>query len=515
MTTPNNGNPVENITAMRFPRRSGVLLHITSLPGPHGSGDLGPDAYHFVDWLQASGQSLWQFLPLGNIGMGHSPYMSSSAFAGNVLLIDLAELRQRGWLSADDLVPTDGLHGAQVNFERVIAYRMERLQRAARRFAASATPEERADLAAFCAAHADWLEDYALFLALSEQFDNRLWSDWDSPLAQRNHSALQQARAKHAERIDFWTFGQWCFFRQWAALRAYAHSRNVQLVGDMPIFISLNSADVWARPDLFQLDAAGRPTVVAGVPPDYFSATGQRWGNPHYRWAAHEAEGFAWWIARLRATFALVDLVRIDHFRGFESCWEIPADAPTAIGGKWVAAPGAALFTAVSKALGPLPIIAEDLGVITPEVTALRQRFGFPGMRILQFAWGQDDGGKNAYLPHNHTQDSVVYPGTHDNDTTVGWWASAPESVRHHVREYLACDGGDIAWTLIRAASASVADIALFAMQDVLRLDGCQRMNTPGMAHGNWGWRFTWDQVQPGHAAALAHFGQLYNRRPN
>ncbi|MBN2690447.1 MAG: 4-alpha-glucanotransferase [Burkholderiaceae bacterium] len=504
-----------SISAMRFPRCSGVLLHLTSLPGPHGSGDLGPNAYHFVDWLQASGQSLWQFLPLGGIGMGHSPYMSSSAFAGNVLLIDLAELQTRGWLDAADLAPAEGLSDAQVDFERVIPWRMERLQRAARRFAASATAQERTELDAFRHQHAAWLDDYTLFMALSEHHGGRLWTTWSAALAQRQSAALQQARVQHAERMAFWAFAQWCFFRQWAALRTYAHSRGVKLVGDMPIFISHNSADVWARPDLFQLDAAGQPTVVAGVPPDYFSATGQRWGNPHYRWAAHAAEGFAWWIARLRATFDLVDMVRIDHFRGFESCWEIAADQPTAIGGKWVAAPGAALFEAVSKALGPLPIIAEDLGVITPEVTALRQQFGFPGMRILQFAWGDEDGGKNAYLPHNHTHDTVVYPGTHDNDTSVGWWQSAPEPLRHHVREYLACDGGDIAWTLIRAASASVADIALLALQDVLRFDGTQRMNTPGTAQGNWSWRFTWDQVQPGHAAGLVRFGQLYNRLPS
>lgn len=504
-----------NPNVSRFPRASGVLLHLTSLPGPHGSGDLGPAAYHFVDWLHSAGQSLWQFLPLGDIGLGHSPYMSRSAFAGNVLLIDLAELHQRGWLDAADLTPTEGLSDDRVAFDRVIPFRMERLRRAAARFAASATPQERAELAAFRLEHAAWLDDYALFMALSEQFGEQSWNTWEPPLAQREAAALQTARAEHAQRIDFWVFAQWCFFRQWAALLAYANGKGVKLVGDMPIFISLNSADVWARPDLFQLDDTGQPTVVAGVPPDYFSATGQRWGNPHYRWEAHQTEGFAWWIARLRATFALVDMVRIDHFRGFESCWEIPADEPTAIGGRWVPAPGAALFDAVFQALGPLPIIAEDLGVITPEVTALRQRFGFPGMRILQFGWGEDDGGKNAYLPHNHTHDTVVYPGTHDNDTTVGWWHNAPESVRHHLRDYLACDGGDIAWTLIRAASASVADIALFTMQDVLRLDGAHRMNTPGTAEGNWGWRFTWAQVQPHHADGLKHFGLLYNRLPS
>lgn len=501
--------------ALRFPRASGVLLHLTSLPGPHGSGDLGPAAYHFVDWLHAAGQSLWQFLPLGGLGWGNSPYMSSSAFAGNVLLIDLAGLQQRGWLRPADLVPEEGLHDDSVNFDRVIAFRMQRLRRAAANFQARATTAERADYADFCSRQADWLADYALFMALAEHFDGRAWNDWDLALARREATALQQARRDHADAIAFWQFSQWCFAHQWAQLRGYAHTHGVQLVGDMPMFISHNSADVWARPDLFRLDAAGNPTVVAGVPPDAFSDTGQRWGNPHYHWAAHEAEGFAWWIARLQSTFDLVDMVRIDHFRGFESCWEIPASDSTAIHGRWVPAPGASLFAAVSKALGPLPIIAEDLGVITDQVTALRQQFGLPGMRILHFAWGEDDGGCNAYLPHNYAHDAVVYPGTHDNDTSHGWWHTAPERVRHHLREYLACDGQDIAWTLIRAACASVADLAIYPMQDVLALPGSQRMNTPGTAEGNWVWRFTWNQVQPAHAAGLARFCQLYSRLPN
>ncbi|WP_298291986.1 4-alpha-glucanotransferase [Thiomonas sp.] len=498
----------------RLPRSSGVLLHLTSLPGPHGSGDLGADAYHFVDWLQAAGQSLWQFLPLGGIGLGHSPYMSTSAFAGNVLLIDLAELHRRGWLDADDLLPEPGLSDGVVDFDRVIPFRLQRLQRAAQRFATQASAAERAELQAFCAGQAAWLDDYALFMALSEHAGGAPWMHWPAPLAQRQPQALAQAREQHAQRIAFWTFAQWCFFRQWAALRAYAHSRNVRLVGDMPIFLSLDSADVWARPDLFQLDADGQPTVVAGVPPDYFSATGQRWGNPLYRWQAHADEGFAWWIARLRATLALVDVVRIDHFRGFDSCWEIPAHHTTAIHGRWAPSPGQALFDAVTAALGPLPIIAEDLGIITPDVTALRQRYGFPGMRVLQFAWGQDDGGSNVYLPHHHTADSVVYTGTHDNDTTVGWWHGAPEPVRDHLRRYLACDGGDIAWTLMRAASASVAGLAIHPMQDVLRLDGSHRLNTPGTTTGNWRWRFSWEQVHPGHAAGLLEFGRLYDRLP-
>lgn len=501
-------------TTTRFPRASGVLLHLTSLPGPHGSGDLGPSAYHFIDWLALGRQTLWQFLPLGGIGLGNSPYMGSSAFAGNVLLIDLAELEQRGWLSAADLVPVDGLHDTHVHFDVVIPFRMERLARAAAKFQSLASSEERADFAAFCTRQAHWLNDYALFMTFSEHFGGRMWNTWDAPLAWRDAEALAQAAADHAERIAFWQFSQWCFFRQWNRLRAHAQARKVRLVGDMPMFIALNSADVWARPDLFQLDGQGNPTVVAGVPPDAFSDTGQRWGNPIYRWSAHEAEYFQWWIARLRVTFELVDLLRVDHFRGFESCWEIPASEPHAIHGQWVPAPGAALFKAVSDALGPLPIIAEDLGVITPAVVALRKAFGFPGMRVLHFAWGDDDGGKNIYLPHNYEHDTVVYPGTHDNDTSQGWWESAPERTRHHLREYLACDGQDISWTLIRTACASVADLAIHAMQDVLRLPGAHRMNTPGTPQGNWSWRFRWSQVQPLHADGLARFCHVYARLP-
>jgi 4-alpha-glucanotransferase len=501
--------------ARRFARCSGVLLHVTSLPGPYGCGDLGEHARYFVDWLQTAGQTLWQFLPLGGLGEGNSPYMSTSAFAGNVLFVDLVDLHQRGWLNADDLLPPKTASAERVDYPRVIAYRMARLQSAASRFAQTASAEDRADFEAFRQRQVHWLGDYALFMALSERAQGLPWNRWDDALAKRRPNALAQARKQLADRVAFWEFAQWSFFRQWAQLRAYARSRGVRLMGDMPIFVSHNSADVWARPDLFQLDNAGNPTVVAGVPPDYFSATGQRWGNPLYRWEAHQAEGFRWWIERLRATFGLVDTVRIDHFRGFESCWEIPADQTKANGGRWAAAPGVALFEALTQALGPLPIIAEDLGVITPEVTALRQRFGLPGMRVLQFAWGENDGGRNLYLPHNYARNTVVYTGTHDNDTTVGWWSTAPEAVRHHVCEYLACDGRDIAWTLMRAASASVADIALFPMQDVLRLDGRHRMNTPGTAEGNWLWRFTWDQVRPEHAAGLSRLGRLYNRVPS
>ncbi len=495
---------------MRFPRASGVLLHPTSLPGPHGSGDFGANAYHFVDWLVAAGQKLWQILPLGGIGPGNSPYMSTSAFAGNVLLIDLAELQRRGWLTAEEITPPAGLAEQRLNFASVVPFRMDRLARAAQRFAAQASAEERADLQAFCERHADWLPEHVLFMTLAEQHNWRDWSSWDAPLAARNPVALAAARQIHAERIAFWTFCQWCFFRQWLALKAYANGKGIAVIGDAPIFIAHQSAEVWARPELFQLDARGRPSVVAGVPPDVFSETGQRWGNPLYRWEAHARDGYAWWVQRIRRIFELVDIVRIDHFRGFAGYWEIPASEATAVKGRWLPGPGEALFEAIARELGPLPIIAEDLGVITPDVVALRRKFAFPGMRILQFAF--EGGSGNAYLPHNHEPDTVVYTGTHDNDTTPGWWHSLDEPQRARVRDYLGSAAHEIHWDLIRAACASVADTVVHPMQDVLGLGGEHRMNLPGRGEGYWEWRFAWSQVRPEHAQRLAHLAQLYRR---
>jgi 4-alpha-glucanotransferase len=495
---------------MRFPRASGILLHPTSLPGPHGSGDLGPEAYHFVDWLVAAGQRLWQTLPLAGIGPGNSPYMSNSAFAGNVLLVDLAELVQQGWLAEADIAPAPGLRADAVDFAEVYPYRMERLHRAAEAFAARGTEAQRADFAAFQAEQASWLEDFALFMAICESVGWKDWCEWEPGLARREPQALAAARTKHAARMHFWRFAQWRFFRQWARLKAYANGKGVELVGDTPIFIAYLSAEVWANQHLFELDAAGRPTVVAGVPPDFFSATGQRWGNPLYRWSEHAKDGFAWWVERIRRTFELVDIVRIDHFRGFAGYWEIPASEPTAMNGRWVPAPGEAMFKAVAKALGPMPIIAEDLGVITPDVDALRKKFGFPGMRILQFAFNGD--ASDRFLPHNHEPDTVVYTGTHDNDTVAGWWATANDHERYFARGYLATDGHDMPWTLIRAAMASVGDTAIHPMQDVLALPTEARMNFPGQESGWWRWRFQWAQVQPWHAQRLAELGRLYGR---
>jgi len=497
---------------MRFPRASGVLLHPTSLPGPHGSGDLGDEARHFVDWLVAAGQSLWQILPLAGIGPGNSPYMSNSAFAGNVLLIDLNELHRQGWLEAADLVPAEGLQTSRVNFAAMYPFRMERLARAAATFAREGSAEQRADHDAFAQEHASWLGDYALFMALCESLGWRDWCEWPAELAQRQPLALAKAQAEHAERIAFWKFCQWRFYRQWRELKAYANQRGVQIIGDTPIFIAYLSAEVWANQHLFELDASGRATVVAGVPPDFFSATGQRWGNPLYRWSEHAKDGYAWWVERVRRTFELVDIVRIDHFRGFAGYWEIQASEPTAERGRWVSGPGEALFKAIAKALGPMPIIAEDLGVITPDVDALRKKFGFPGMRILQFAFASD--ASDRFLPHNYEPDTVVYTGTHDNDTAAGWWATATDHERHFARGYLATDGHDMAWTLIRAACASVADTAVHPMQDVLALPTDSRMNYPGQREGWWEWRFEWGQVHPWHAHRLSELCRYYSRLP-
>jgi len=503
-------------------RYSGILLHPTSLPGPHGAGDLGPAAYHFVDWLAAGKQTLWQVLPLGEIGPGHSPYMSPSAFAGNVLLIDLAQLQRNGWLDADDLVPDPGFSAKSVDYPRVLAYRHARLARAASRFFAGPSATDLDRFNQFCWQMQGWLDDYALFMALDRQHrgEGRVWQDWAPALVRREHAALVDVAESLAAECSAWKFAQWCFHEQWAQLKAYANSRGVRIVGDMPIYVSPHSADVWARPALFQLGADFRPSAVAGVPPDYFSATGQHWGNPLYDWPAHAAEGYRWWIERLRHMLTLCDFVRIDHFRGFESGWAIPADADAAVDGQWQAGPGEALFSAVYASLecspddeGGLPIIAEDLGVITPAVTALRKATGLPGMRILQFAFDGD--ATNTYLPHNFEADTVVYTGTHDNDTSFGWWQGLPAETQDYIRRYLSANGQSIHWDLIHAASASVARMAIIPMQDVLGLDTNARMNQPGVEEGAWRWRFQWEQVEAWHAEHLADLSQLYGRWPD
>ena len=504
---------------MPFHRQSGILLHPTSLPGPHGSGDLGSSSYHFVDWLVAASQTLWQVLPLGGIGPGNSPYMSPSAFAGNELLIDLTQLREAGWLTDEDIIPDPAFKDERINYPAVQRFRMAKLRLAARKFFADVRRDARKSFSAFCTDASDWLDDYALFMALDKKH-GAVWQEWPAALAQRKPKALQEAAVALADECEFWRFCQWCFYRQWAALKNYANNRGVEIIGDMPIFVSPHSADVWANQSLFDLDSKGQPRVIAGVPPDYFSASGQRWGNPLYKWPAHEEENYHWWVKRLRGTLALCDIVRIDHFRGFESCWEIPANAETAVNGKWLAGPGVALFNALREALDErqdqnqvgLRIIAEDLGIITPEVAALRQAIGLPGMRILHFAF--DGHADNPYLPHNFESNTVVYTGTHDNDTTRGWWAALPAHEQDYIRRYFSINGENIEWDLIRAASASVAAISIIPMQDVLGLDSASRMNQPGLAEGCWEWRFIWQQVVPRHADRLAEVALLYGRMP-
>lgn len=494
---------------MRLPRRSGILLHLTSLPGSHGCGDLGPAARHFVDWLAAAGQKLWQILPTGPVGPGNSPYMSVSAFAGNPLLVDLTELGQFGWLTADELAFDDPAP-TRVNYARTREFKLDRLQRAARRFLEAGQPGATEDFAAFKAEHADWVEDYALFMAIEEAHPGLTWSRWPEALARREPSALREARSRLAFRVDFWRFVQWRFFRQWAVVKRHAADAGIALLGDIPIFVAHHSAEVWSQPDMFDLDEDLEPRTVAGVPPDFYSATGQRWGNPLYRWDNMEQDGFAWWIHRVRRAFELVDVARVDHFRGFAGYWEIPANEPTAINGQWRSAPGRRLFAAVRAALGRLPIVAEDLGVITDDVVALREAFELPGMRVLHFGFGGDP--THPFLPHNFERNTAVYTGTHDNDTTLGWFDALPAHERAFLLDYLGGPATDLPWSLMRAASASVADTVIFPMQDVLELGTESRMNLPGQSDGYWEWRFEWSQVSPDRADRLRALARLYGR---
>jgi len=481
-------------------RAAGVVLHPTCLPGPHGVGDFGTNAYFFIDWLHTAGQTLWQTLPLGPVGPGDSPYMGSSAFAGNPLLVALEPLVQRGWLAAQSLQqPWDE---QRIDFEAVTPWRLQKLREAFHGFELHASTQDRSEFAAWALSQQAWLEDYALFMALDQAHSPALWPEWPPELALRDAAALVKARDSHAHEIDFWCFVQWQFELQWQAIKSYAHSKGVRLVGDLPIFVAHHSADCWARPDLYELDGSGHPQVVAGVPPDFFSDTGQRWGNPLYNWDAMARDGYRWWIERVRRQLHLADVVRIDHFRGFVDYWEIPASEPNAVRGRWQPGPGEALFKALALALGDLPIIAEDLGIITLEVSVLRERTGFPGMRVLQFAFSGDAG--NAFLPHNFEPGTVVYTGTHDNDTVPGWWASCSAHERAFATQYLGLNGEDVHWAMVRAASFSVARLSLCQLQDVLGLGSAHRMNTPGTM-GCWSWRFTWDQVTPDVAQRLAN----------
>ena len=497
-----------------FPRSSGILLHPTSLPGRYGIGDLGEYAYRFVDWLQAHGQSLWQILPLGPTSYGDSPYQCLSAFAGNTNLISLDKLVGDGLLTSDDLADVPDFPADHVDYGPVIEYHVEKLKLAFERFTADASDDQQKVYDTWYAEHAYWLDDFALFIAIKEENEGKPWVEWDDPLALRDPEALEDAGTRLADRIARHKFQQWVFHEQWYELRAYAAERGIRFIGDIPIFVAHDSSDVWANRERFYLDEKGNPTVVAGVPPDYFSATGQRWGNPLYRWDVMEEQGYSWWVSRLQATFGLVDLVRIDHFRGFEAYWEIPADEETAIKGKWVKGPNIKFFKAIEDELGALPIIAEDLGEITPEVIELRDALGLPGMKILQFAWSDP---KNPFLPHNYVENCVAYTGTHDNNTTVGWWngGEASDHVRHMLGEYIAREVVEVNWTMIRLGILSVAHTFVIPMQDVLGRGAEARMNTPGKEQGNWGWRFQPHDLENPAKDRLAHLTWMGRRRPD
>ncbi len=499
---------------LRFPRSCGILLHPTSLAGPYGIGDLGDAAYRFADFLAESGQTIWQVLPLGPTGYGDSPYQCFSAFAGNPLLISPHRLLAEGLLDAADLAETPPFPAKQVDYGRVIPWKWALLHRSYQLFQTRATRAQQDELWAFCERNAAWLDDYALFMALKEHHGGGVWTAWDRAIATRQAAALAYWRDKLADAIQEQRYRQWLFFRQWSALKTYVHARGIRFLGDIPIFLAHDSADVWANPHLFYLDEAGEPTVVAGVPPDYFSATGQLWGNPLYRWEVLASDGYAWWLARFRAVLELVDLIRLDHFRGFEAYWEIPAGSPTAETGRWVPGPGADLFRHLKDKLGELPIVAEDLGVITPAVEALRDEFAFPGMKVLQFAFASD--AANPFLPHNYTTPNcVVYTGTHDNDTALGWFrSSSTPAERSYALRYLGTDGTDIAWDLIRLAYASVADMAIAPLQDVLRLDSAARMNYPSRPGGNWTWRYEEGALTPELSRRLLALAQSYGRAP-
>ena len=492
-------------------RRAGVLLHITSLPGPHGIGDFGPGAFHFVDWLASAGQRLWQLLPTTPIGPADSPYQSVSAFAGSPLMVALEPLVACGWLEPT-VLPEGGFDAKRVDYGRVVPWRMARLRDAARGFLRLASPDEREAMRAWCVCQADWLDDYALFMALEGAEAGLPWWLWPEPLRAREPQALAGARVAHADEIAFWQFVQWCFDGQWSAVKAYANARDVAIMADLPIFVAHHSADCWTRPDLYELDADHQPVVVAGVPPDAFSAQGQRWGNPLYRWDRMAADGYAWWTARVRRTLAHADAFRIDHFRGFAACWEIPASSPSAVEGRWVAGPGTTLFDAITDALGELPIVAEDLGVITPDVVALRDSCGLPGMRILRFAFGGD--ATHEYLPHHYVPATVAYTGTHDNEPMQAWWQAAPEHERRFAATYLGCEAHDVHWAMVRALCNSVADTVIFPLQDVLGLGAAHRMNLPGTTRGNWCWRFDWPMVGEAPARALGRITAASGRGP-
>jgi 4-alpha-glucanotransferase len=494
-------------------RQSGVLLHPTSLPGRFGIGSFDRAAYTWVDFLAATRQSLWQVLPLGPTGYGDSPYQSFSSFAGNPYLISLEDMFDEGLLDPRLLENAPDFPAGHVDFGAIYQWKVPLLRQAADDFAEKGGRVHQTQFAEFCGANAQWLDNFALFMALKDAHNGTPWIEWEMPLRSREPRALAQATRDHAAAIYSHKFNQWVFFSQWSQLKAYANEQGIQIIGDIPIFVAMDSSDAWTNPQEFFLDETFQPTVVAGVPPDYFSATGQLWGNPLYRWETMARNGYAWWLRRIRASLTLYDQVRIDHFRGFCAYWEVPAGEPTAVNGRWVEGPGADFFTVVQRELGDLPIIAEDLGEITPDVIALRNQFNLPGMKILQFAFSTDATDK--FLPHNYRPNFVVYSGTHDNDTSRGWYEqSATDHERDFFRRYLRTDGHDPAWALLDAAWRSTAIVAIVPLQDILNLGSEARMNLPGRAEGNWTWRFLPEQLTEEIAGRLLEATTIFGRDP-
>jgi 4-alpha-glucanotransferase len=493
------------------------------LPGPYGIGELGGEAYRFVDFLRESEQSIWQVLPLGPTGYGDSPYQSFSSFAGNPLLISIEKLLEEGLLEPSDVMDKPELPEHEVDFGPLIQWKLPVLRKAHQRFRSEATEQQKSDYEQFSQMNGTWVDDFSLFMAIKAAHNHRPWYEWEPELVTRNQEALARWNVDHNEEVDAHRFNQYLFSRQWSALREYANSRGVRIMGDIPIYAAHDSADCWAHPDLFHVDETGHATLVAGVPPDYFSATGQYWGNPIYRWDRMAENGYEWWIDRMRCTFARLDAIRIDHFRGFEAYWEIPASEETAINGHWVQGPGTALFDAIRNALGELPIVAENLGIITPEVEAMRKKLGFPGMAVLQFAFGTDRNSPGI-LPHTYETDTAAYTGTHDNDTTVGWWnttgegtTQSPEQIAQEhafARAYLHCDEAEIHWGFIRVIMASVADLAIMPLQDIFGLGSETRMNAPGTLGGNWRWRYRAEMLTSEASKRLARLTTLFGRAP-
>ena len=474
---------------MPFPRSSGILLHPTSFPSRFGVGDLGLEAYRFIDFLNDTHQQYWQVLPLGPTGYGNSPYMCYSAMAGNPLLVSPEKLRDEGLLSEEDFA-LPGFPVEKVDFDQVVPIKIGLLKKACENFKLNATDIQKNEFAGFCDSKAYWLDNYALFMALKDAHENASWNTWEPKFVKREPEALAQVKDRLNGEIFYYKFVQFEFFRQWSEVKSYANMRGIDIIGDIPIYVAHDSADVWAHPDIFCLDEeTGVAAQMAGVPPDYFSATGQLWGNPVYNWEELQKQDFKWWVQRFEAMLDYVDIIRIDHFRGFEAYWSVPKGEETAMNGKWVEAPGDAFFEAIRHKLGKLPVLAEDLGVITPEVEALRDKYEFPGMKVLQFAFGYDPG--NPFLPFNYPRNAVVYTGTHDNDTTVGWFNSANDNEKQNLLLYLGSISPEgIHWDLIRLALSSIANQAIIPLQDVLGLGNEARMNFPSLAEGNWEWRY-------------------------